>query len=138
MVALRLLPAIAPEAVRRFHADHFSANRTQITVVGDIEIEAVRTMIKENFGGMKRGENESTRIEAASRPDAAGVLLVNKNDTPQTWFRIGSLGPSWSDLNDYAAVEIVRTVFGGRFTSWLNSALRIEAGLTIGVYHIQI
>lgn len=65
-------------------------------------------------------------------PKAAGVLLVNKNDTPQTWFRIGSLGPSWSDLDDYAAVEIVRTVFGGRFTSWLNSALRIEAGLTYG------
>jgi predicted Zn-dependent peptidase len=126
------LPAIAPDAVRRFHADHFSANRTQITVVGDIEIESVRAMIEERFGAMSRGENESARIEAASLPDAAGVLLVNKNDTPQTWFRIGSLGPSWSDLNDYAAVEIVRTVFGGPFTSWLNSALRIEAGLTYG------
>jgi len=126
------LPAIEPEAVRRFHADNFTANRTQITVVGDIEIDAVRTMIQESFGAMSRGENESGRVEAASRPEAAGVLLVNKNDTPQTWFRIGNLGPSWSDLDDYAAVEIVRTVFGGRFTSWLNSALRIEAGLTYG------
>jgi zinc protease len=126
------LPAITPEAVRHFHAEYFNSGRTQITVVGDIEIEAVRSMIQANFGGMRGGDKQSARIEAASLPEAAGVLLVNKNDTPQTWFRIGSLGPSWSDLDDYAAVEIVRTVFGGRFTSWLNSALRIEAGLTYG------
>jgi predicted Zn-dependent peptidase len=31
-----------------------------------------------------------------------------------------------------AAAEVVRTVFGGRFTSWLNQKLRIETGLTYG------
>ena len=126
------LPTIEAGAVRDFHEEYFTAERTQITVVGDIEIEDIRAMIEKGFSAMPRGKRAMTRVEAATPADAAGVLLVNKTDTPQTWFRIGNLGPSWTYLDDYAATEIVRTVFGGRFTSWLNSALRIEAGLTYG------
>jgi len=44
---------------------------------------------------------------------------------------IGGLGPAFGDPDD-AAVRVVQTIFGGRFTSWLNSKLRIETGLTYG------
>jgi len=65
------------------------------------------------------------------------VLLVHKPDTPQTWFVIGNTGPSFGD-GDFAAVDLVRTIFGGRFTSWLNSELRIKSGLTYGArYNVQ-
>jgi predicted Zn-dependent peptidase len=33
---------------------------------------------------------------------------------------------------DYVAMEVVNTVFGGRFTSWLNDELRVNTGLTYG------
>jgi predicted Zn-dependent peptidase len=126
------LPALVPDAVRAFHRSHFTAGRTQITVAGDVDVDAVRSMLSERFGAMAAGDASRTSVPRVEAPATTSVVLINKNDTPQTWFRIGSTGPSWSDLDDYAATEIVRTVFGGRFTSWLNNALRIEAGLTYG------
>jgi predicted Zn-dependent peptidase len=34
---------------------------------------------------------------------------------------------------DQIQVEVINTILGGRFTSWLNDALRINTGLTYGV-----
>src|SRR6202012_4053552 len=34
---------------------------------------------------------------------------------------------------DRVAIRVVNTIFGGRFTSMLNEALRVESGLTYGV-----
>lgn len=126
------LSSIEPEAVRAFHRDHYTADRMQITVVGDIDAAAVEALLADRFAELPRASRVAVRGMTPVPVAAASVLLVNKEDTPQTWFRIGVTGPSWKDLDDYAATEIVRTVFGGRFTSWLNTALRIEAGLTYG------
>lgn len=126
------LPRIDADAVRQFHRSRYTGRRTQITVVGDVDPAGIRQALQERFSSMEAGESARTGTAAPPEPESATVLLVNKSDTPQTWFRIGGIGPSWQDLDDFAATEIVRTVFGGRFTSWLNSALRIEAGLTYG------
>jgi predicted Zn-dependent peptidase len=54
---------------------------------------------------------------------------VDKPDINQTYFRIGSLGIKRRNP-DYVEIQVLNTIFGGRFTSWLNTALRINAGLT--------
>jgi predicted Zn-dependent peptidase len=36
------------------------------------------------------------------------------------------------DSPDFVAIDVVNTVFGGRFTSWLNDELRVNSGLTYG------
>ena len=59
------------------------------------------------------------------------VLLVDKPDALQTYFRFGDLAFDWSDP-DYPARYLANTILGGRFTSRLNTALRIKAGLTYG------
>lgn len=62
---------------------------------------------------------------------SASVLLVNKDDATETTFFIGGPGVPRSNP-DYVAMEVVNTVFGGRFTSWLNDELRVNTGLTYG------
>ncbi|MGB4775601.1 MAG: insulinase family protein, partial [Daejeonella sp.] len=59
------------------------------------------------------------------------VLLINKEDARETTLLIGGLGIR-RDNPDYVAIEVVNTVFGGRFTSWLNDELRVNSGLTYG------
>ncbi len=59
------------------------------------------------------------------------MLLVDKPDSTQTYFRIGNVGISRTNP-DYVPLLLVNTLFGGRFTSLINSALRIESGLTYG------
>jgi DNA-directed RNA polymerase len=122
---------IDAQTLRRFHRDHYGADRMIMTVAGDIDVAKMRALVTASFGKHARAAAE--RVSIAPPEEVAGreVLLVNKVDTPQTWFIIGGMGPSWGDP-DYAATELVRTIFGGRFTSWLNQELRINSGLSYG------
>jgi predicted Zn-dependent peptidase len=63
------------------------------------------------------------------------VLLVDKPDATQTYFWIGNTGIARSDP-DRAAVTLANTQFGGRFTSLLNTELRIKTGLSYGAHSI--
>ena len=59
------------------------------------------------------------------------MLLVDKPDASQTYFAIGNTGVAANDP-DRVAIRVVNTIFGGRFTSELNEALRVESGYTYG------
>lgn len=117
--------------LRRFHRDHYGADRMIVAVAGDIDIERMRTLVAESFGRHERAAAPRPLVPAPKEVVGRQVLLVNKVDTPQTWFIIGGMGPRWGAA-DYAATELVRTIFGGRFTSWLNQELRINSGLSYG------
>ncbi len=56
---------------------------------------------------------------------------MEKPDTTQTFFRFGDVALSRTN-EDWVIVQAVNTLFGGRFTSMINTELRIESGLT---YH---
>ena len=77
----------------------------------------------------------ATPANVANKPvtnlSEAKVLLVNKDDARETTFYIGGPGVSRSNP-DMVAIEVVNTVLGGRFTSWLNDELRVNTGLTYG------
>jgi len=125
------LRAIESKSLKKFHADHYGANRILLVVAGDVDAKSVRSAVEAVFGDMEAAPGTTPTIPAPEAPAGSRVLLVNKSDTPQTWFQIGSLGPAVGQ-EDYAAYELVRTIFGGRFTSWLNQELRIKSGLTYG------
>jgi predicted Zn-dependent peptidase len=59
------------------------------------------------------------------------VLLVDAPSSVQTYFLIGNVGVS-RKYPERASLDVVNTLFGGRFTSMLNSELRIRTGLTYG------
>ena len=58
-------------------------------------------------------------------------MLVNKDDARETTFLIGGKGITQNNP-DFIPVTVVNTILGGRFTSWLNDALRVNSGLTYG------
>ena len=59
------------------------------------------------------------------------LLLIDKPDASQVYFAIGNTGVSATDP-DRVAIRVINTIFGGRFTSELNEALRVESGYTYG------
>jgi predicted Zn-dependent peptidase len=69
--------------------------------------------------------------EVIKKPTSAKVLLVNKEDAKETTFYIGAPGVTRNN-KDIVAIQVVNTLFGGRFTSMLNEELRINSGLTYG------
>ena len=57
------------------------------------------------------------------------MVLIDAPGAVQTYFWIGNVGVD-RHYSGRPALDLVNTVFGGRFTSMLNTELRIKSGLT--------
>ena len=91
----------------------------------------MRKKVDEAFGGW--AGRAVTNLSVTAEPPAKGkrLLLVDKVDATQTYFAFGNVGIARNDP-DRVAIRVVNTIFGGRFTSELNEALRVESGYTYG------
>lgn len=119
--------------VKKFYEANYTATNSAITIVGDFTISDMKKSITTLFSSWKKSKIEkedlaNTKIE---KPTSAKVLLINKDDANETTFYIGSTGIS-RDNPDFVAIDVVNTLFGGRFTSMLNDELRVNTGLTYG------
>lgn len=127
------LATIKQADLTTFHQRFYQPANTAINVVGDFNIAQMQASLEKLFGGWQN----SSQIQ---QPDLANglpvlskgqVLLVDKEDALETTFVFGSTGISRNNP-DYVALTVINTILGGRFTSWLNEELRVNAGLTYG------
>ncbi len=117
---------------RDFYKSNYISNASAIAIVGDFKIQDMKQKLTALFGGWQKGNPPLNDAGKTIQPiNNARVLLVNKEDAKETTFYIGGPGVERSNP-DYVATEVVNTVFGGRFTSWLNDELRVNTGLTYG------
>jgi len=126
------LGALKQGDVRRYYQQYYRPDNAAIIVVGDFQKSAMRQQIEALFGAWKAGgpalaAQDNGKVSA----DKARVLLVNKPDAIETTFLIGGAGIARNDP-DYVPLQVINTVLGGRFTSWLNDELRVNSGLTYG------
>jgi zinc protease len=124
--------AITVDDIKAFYAANYKPAESAIAVVGDFKTPEMKEKMNEWFKGWT-AEGVSPKMESKPLPssDKNRVLLVNKDDATETQFYIGGLGIA-RDNPDYVGIQVINTILGGRFTSWLNDALRINAGLTYG------
>lgn len=124
---------LSADDLKSFYASNYSPQGSAIAIAGDFNSGDMKRKIRALFEAWKKNPQSRKDLAAAAvSPPAAGrVLLVNKDDARETTFIIGSLGIR-RDNPDFVAIEVVNTVFGGRFTSWLNDELRVNSGLTYG------
>jgi predicted Zn-dependent peptidase len=117
---------------KAFYSDHYRPEAAALVIVGDFQTARMKAKVQEYFTGWQaKGKPPRTSWEPLPVFDKPRVLLVNKRDATETQFSFGGLGIP-RNHPDYVAALVVNTIFGGRFTSWLNNALRVEAGLTYG------
>jgi len=125
------LKKIQRDAVAKFYETYYTPGNTILAVAGDFKTEEMKKKIADTFGGWAAKTAAAVKMEAAGPMNGKKLLLVNKADATQTFFMIGNAGISATDP-DRVAVDVVNTIFGARFTSILNEALRVESGLTYG------
>ena len=126
------LQALKQGDVKAFHGRYFRPDNAAIVVVGDFDPAAMKQQIQALFGQW-RAEGAPPQRADYGKPltDKARVWLVDKPDAIETTFLIGGGGIARNDP-DYVPLQVVNTVLGGRFTSWLNDELRVNSGLTYG------
>lgn len=119
--------------VKDFYKTNYKPNEASISIVGDFNTNEMKATITKLFSGWEKSSAKIDNFASKPiiRPTENRVLLVNKGDAKETTFYIGSPGVSRNNP-DYVAIEVVNTLFGGRFTSMLNDELRVNSGLTYG------
>lgn len=125
------LAAITRDDVQKFYQAYYSPSSTIMAVVGDFDSAEMERMITDKFGAWTA--KAAPAIQLADPQPVAGkrLLLIDKPDSTQTFYQIGNIGINRTNP-DRVYIEVVNTLFGGRFTSMLNSELRINSGLTYG------
>lgn len=125
------LAAITRDDVARFYDTSYTPVGTVMAVVGDFATADMEAALTTLFGGWPAKTAPAVVVAAATPVQGKKLLLVDKPDSTQTYFRIGNIGIARSNP-DRVIIEIVNTLFGGRFTSMVNTELRIKSGLTYG------
>jgi zinc protease len=125
------LKKIQRDTVTKFYETYYAPGNTILTVVGDFSAAEVRKKLEEALGAWPARKFPAVSIPVAAAVKGKRLLLVDKPDATQTYFAIGNLGTAVNDP-DRVAIRVVNTILGGRFTSMLNQALRVESGLSYG------
>ncbi|RNF86551.1 insulinase family protein [Lysobacter psychrotolerans] len=125
------LAAIGLTDLQAFRQAQMGGDRLIIALVGDFDSATVREQVTATFGGWAKATGTLPEVVAKPRESGRRVLLVDKPGATQTYFWLGNVGASRTDPAR-AAQDLVQTAFGGRFTSMLNTELRVKSGLTYG------
>lgn len=127
------ITSISVEKIKDFYITNYRPESSAIAVVGDFNSFEMKNIIRQYFSEWK---NDSQKIisdlKALNAPfESASVYLINKENATETTFLIGGYGITMSN-EDQTQLDVINTILGGRFTSWLNDELRVNAGLTYG------
>lgn len=125
------LARITREDVLAMYRSHYGGDRLIVSMVGDFDPKRMEGVLRRAFGDWARAPGTRPVATAPARARGKRVLLVDKPDATQTYFWIGNVGISRTDP-ERDAVDVANTALGGRYTSMLNTALRIQSGLTYG------
>jgi predicted Zn-dependent peptidase len=124
---------LTADDVRKFYSENYSPDGAAIAVAGDFKTAEMKAAITTLFAGWQKAAKAQVNLASKpiGKPAKQQVLLVNKDDAKETTFYIGAPGISRNNP-DFVAVDVINTLFGGRFTSMLNDELRVNTGLTYG------
>ena len=114
-----------------YYEQQVGADRLIVSVSGDFDAASMRTKLEAAFGDWRPAAGQLVDVTASEPQAGSRVLLVDKPGATQTYFWFANIGVA-RDFEQRAALNLANTVFGGRFTSMLNEALRVRSGLTYG------
>ena len=117
-------------AVQRLYRQQFGADRLILAVAGDFDTKAMLSRLRQAFGSWHQAKQPLPSVPVAG-PSHRRVVLIDAPDSVQTYFWIGNVSVAHDDQRR-VALDLINTLFGGRFTSMLNTELRIKSGLTYG------
>jgi zinc protease len=127
------LTHIQRDSITKFYETNYAPGNTLLAVAGEFNAAEMRRKLEDVFGAWAARSVKPLAIPAAAPVKTRRLLLVDKGDSTQTYFALGNVGIARNDP-DREALRVVNTIFGGRFTSELNEALRVESGYSYGAY----
>ena len=103
------------EAIKRFYKDWYRPNLMAVVVVGDIEVDAARTLVESHFSKLKNPQNERPRTYPTipARGDSEAVVVTDReatNNVIMIRYPVQA-APTVTTLGDYRQ-SMVEQLFG--------------------------
>ncbi len=127
------LERMSVDDARAFYRSRLRPEAAVLAVCGKIAAKDLKRLLAATLGRWPRPAAAPAMTAMPAMPVVAGrtCVLIDKPDASQAYFILGVPGLPFGAAASPQA-EVMNTLFGGRFTSWLNSELRIKRGLTYG------
>lgn len=125
------LGKITREDVTGFYQKNYVGKNMILIAAGDFDPAQLGAQLSQIAGALPAGEAFPAPKVSPVQFGSGRLLLIDKPDATQTYFRIAMPGVDRYS-RDRVPLMVINTLFGGRFTSMLNDALRVNAGLTYG------
>jgi zinc protease len=125
------LASITRDDVLKFYQTYYTPSNVILAAAGDFDSAEMEKLLLEKFGPWPAKNPPAINLPEAAPQQGRRLLLVDKPDSTQTYYQIGNLGIA-RDNPDRIYINVLNTLFGGRFTSMLNDGLRVSSGLTYG------
>jgi zinc protease len=125
------LAALTRADVQKFYQTYYTPSNVILAVAGDFDSAEMEQVLAGKLGAWPDKPAPAISVPDAVPFQGKKLLLVDKPDSTQTFYQIGNVGIARTN-SDRVFVQVINTLFGGRFTSMLNTALRIQSGLTYG------
>jgi zinc protease len=123
---------VTPETMKQFHTQFYGASNAELSIVGDFDPEAMRTLVTELFGNWK-SPSAYARVPDPLVPRKPVALKFDLADKANA-FLIGRQALPMTDLSpDYPAMLVTNFILGDSPTSRLWERLRQKEGLSYGV-----
>ena len=126
----RSLAQVTHDDARAYYRTQFGADRLIVVLAGDLDTRRAEAAVRGALATWSRAAVRPT-LPPARTTAQRRVLLVDAPGATQSHFWIGAAGVA-RQYPRRAALDLVNTLFGGRFTSLLNAELRIKSGLSYG------
>lgn len=125
------LTRLTRDEIIAFHKKNYTGKNLILIAAGDFDPAKLGPALAKIAGELPAGAEFQPGRVSVPKFDSARLLLVDKPDATQTYFRIAMPGIERTS-RDRVPLMVINTLFGGRFTSMLNDALRVNSGLTYG------
>jgi zinc protease len=126
------MPGISIDDLKAYTGRVLARDHLKVAVVGDIDAEAVKTMLDRVFGALP-AKAELTPVADVS-VQGLGRQVVVSLDVPQTVVEFGGAGIARKDPDFMAAYVVNHILGGGSFSSRLYQQVREKRGLVYSIY----
>lgn len=116
--------------LKAYYKKYYGPAGAVAAIVGDIDPAKAKDLFNAAIGQWTGASNvPAVSLPPLPKPKGMKLILIDKPDATQAYWVLGAPGYALSDPI-HPQASVMNTLFGGRFTSWLVTELRIKRGLT--------
>jgi zinc protease len=133
----RTVQQISRADLARFYETYWKPGGSALIFVGDITLAEATELARQHFGSWTGGAPPAVTIPEPRPVGPGKIFLVDRQDAAQTVILEINAGPP-RKTDDYFALRLADTVWGGVFGSRMNLNLREDKGYSYGVFSSQV